>query len=103
VSVDPEKLAAAVFSKEPIWNPRHAGRKNRTIIQQCWSDLSNKMIIDGKFTNHYILFKYIQNINYPSTLLIFITCTHKRSLNILTYASIAAKLSDKSILRKRFN
>ncbi|KAL4083496.1 hypothetical protein QTP88_028812 [Uroleucon formosanum] len=48
MSVDPEKLAAAVFLKEPIWNPRHAGHKNRTIIQQCWSDLSKEMIIDAE-------------------------------------------------------
>jgi len=34
MSVNPEKLAAAVFLKEPIWNPRHAGHKNSTIIQQ---------------------------------------------------------------------
>ncbi|KAL4131342.1 hypothetical protein QTP88_008673 [Uroleucon formosanum] len=47
MSVDPEKLAAAVFLKEPIWNPRHTGHKNRTIIQQCWSDLSKEMIIDA--------------------------------------------------------
>ncbi|KAL4091715.1 hypothetical protein QTP88_026363 [Uroleucon formosanum] len=48
MSVDPEKLAAAVFLKEPIWNPCHAGHKNRTIIQQCWSDLSKEMIIDAE-------------------------------------------------------
>lgn len=55
MSVDPEKLAAAIFLKEPIWNPRHDGHKNRTIIQQCWSDLSKEMIIDGKY-NNYILY-----------------------------------------------
>jgi len=37
--VDPEKLFAAVFLKEPIWNPLHTGHRSRTIIQQCWSDL----------------------------------------------------------------
>ncbi|CAI6363715.1 unnamed protein product [Macrosiphum euphorbiae] len=48
MSVDSEKLAAAVFLKEPIWNPRHAGHRSRTIIQQCWSDLSKEMIVDAE-------------------------------------------------------
>lgn len=51
MTVDPEELAAAVFLKEPIWNPRHAGYKNKIVIQQCWSDLSKQMIVDDKYNN----------------------------------------------------
>ncbi|KAL4107571.1 hypothetical protein QTP88_017898 [Uroleucon formosanum] len=92
MSVDPEKLASAVFLKEPIWNSRHAGYKSRTIIRQCWSDLSKEMIIDEK----RVLYS-------PSvSLFLFNLCTHKCSLNISTFAFIEAELSDKSILCKLF-
>jgi len=49
MSVQSEKLASAIFMKEPIWNPKHAQHKNRIIIQQCWTDLSLEMNIDGMY------------------------------------------------------
>ncbi|KAL4127155.1 hypothetical protein QTP88_011353 [Uroleucon formosanum] len=57
MSVNPEKLASAVFLKEPIWNSRHAGHKNRTIVKQYWSNLSKEIIIDAELSDKSILRK----------------------------------------------
>jgi hypothetical protein len=48
IFVDPEKH---FFKRTNLESLPYAGHKNRTIIQQCWSNLSKNMIINGKYND----------------------------------------------------